>query len=151
MNKKAVPFFIVALTVFVLDQAAKYLIKTHVSPFEAIKLFPFFNIVYVENIGSAFGMFKSLGNIFFIAIASLAMVFVTFMMIKDKDNRLSLSLILGGAAGNLADRIIHGHVIDFLDFYIGRFHWPAFNVADSALTIGIFLLIIKTLFSKPKE
>ncbi|MDA8214107.1 MAG: signal peptidase II, partial [Nitrospiraceae bacterium] len=66
------------------------------------------------------------------------------------DNRLSFSLILGGAAGNLTDRIIRGYVIDFLDVYAGRFHWPAFNVADSALTIGIFLLAFKLFFEYKK-
>jgi signal peptidase II len=111
---------------------------------------PFFNIVYVENIGSAFGMFKSLGNVFFIIVAALAMVFVSILIIKDKDNRLSFSLILGGAAGNLTDRIIRGYVIDFLDMYVGRYHWPAFNVADSALTIGIFLIALGLFFEYKK-
>ncbi len=138
--------FIIALSVFILDQLTKYLIKTYVSSFEVIRVLPFFNIVYVENVGSAFGMFKSLGNFFFVAVAAMAIIFVSILIIKDKDNRLGFSLILGGAAGNLADRIIYGYVIDFLDVYVGRFHWPAFNVADSALTIGIFLLLIKTFF-----
>jgi signal peptidase II len=141
-------YFLVSLSIFTLDQFTKYLIKSHVSPFEIIRILPFFNIVYVENIGSAFGMFKSLGNVFFIAVAALAMVFVTILIIKDKDNRLSFSLILGGAAGNLTDRIIRGYVIDFLDVYVGRYHWPAFNVADSALTIGILLLMVKTFFGR---
>ena len=142
--------FLVALVIFILDQFTKYLIKSYVSPYEIIRVLPFFNIVYVENIGSAFGMFKSLGNIFFITVAALAMVFVTVLIIKDRDNRLSFSLILGGAAGNLTDRIIRGYVIDFLDVYAGRFHWPAFNVADSALTIGIFLLAFKLFFEHKK-
>lgn len=142
--------FLVALVIFILDQFTKYLIKSYVSPYEIIRVLPFFNIVYVENIGSAFGMFKSLGNIFFITVAALAMVFVAVLIIKDRDNRLSFSLILGGTAGNLTDRIIRGYVIDFLDVYAGRFHWPAFNVADSALTIGIFLLAFKLFFEHKK-
>jgi signal peptidase II len=141
-----IPFFLISLVILIFDQLTKYLIKTFVSPFEVIRVLPFFNIVYVENIGAAFGMFKSLGNIFFITVTALAMIFVTILIIKDKDNRLSFSLILGGAAGNLIDRIIRGYVIDFLDVYAGKFHWPAFNVADSALTIGIVLLIIRTFF-----
>ncbi len=143
-------YFLVSLSIFTLDQFTKYLIKSYVSPYEIIRVLPFFNIVYVENIGSAFGMFKSLGNIFFITVAVLAMAFVTVLIIKDRDNRLSFSLILGGAAGNLTDRIIRGYVIDFLDVYAGRFHWPAFNVADSALTIGIFLLAFKLFFEYKK-
>lgn len=140
--------FLIALIIFILDQTTKYLIKSYVSPYEIIRVLPFFNIVYVENIGSAFGMFKSLGNVFFIIVAALAMVFVSILIIKDKDNRLSFSLILGGAAGNLTDRIIRGYVIDFLDMYVGRYHWPAFNVADSALTIGIIFFMAKMVFYK---
>ncbi|MBI5212308.1 MAG: signal peptidase II [Nitrospirae bacterium] len=140
--------FVIALLVFVFDQITKYVIKANISPYQIIEVLPFFDIVYVENIGSAFGMFKSLGNFFFIVIAATAMVFVTVLMIKDKDNRLAFSLILGGAAGNLTDRIIHGYVIDFLDVHIGKHHWPAFNVADSALTIGISLLVVKMIFYK---
>lgn len=143
-------YFLVSFSIFTLDQFTKYLIKSNVSPYEIIRVLPFFNIVYVENTGSAFGMFKSLGNIFFIIVAVLAMVFVTVLIIKDRDNRLSFSLILGGAAGNLIDRIIRGYVIDFLDLYAGRFHWPAFNVADSALTIGIFLLALRLFFGHKK-
>ncbi|HAK89415.1 MAG: signal peptidase II [Nitrospirae bacterium GWC2_46_6] len=143
--------FLISLLVFVLDQTTKYVVKANISPYRIIEVLPFFNIVYVENIGSAFGMFKSLGNFFFIVIAAAAMVFVTVLIIKDKDNRLAFSLILGGAAGNFVDRVIHGYVIDFLDFYIGRFHWPAFNVADSALTIGIMLLTVKLFFDVKKS
>ncbi|MDI6800529.1 MAG: signal peptidase II [Thermodesulfovibrionales bacterium] len=144
-----IPFFLIALFIFILDQLTKYLIKTQVSLFEVIRILPFFNIIYVENTGSAFGMFKGLGNTFFIIIALAAAVFVSVLIIRDKQNRPAFSFILGGAAGNLTDRIIYGYVIDFLDFYIGRFHWPAFNVADSALTIGILFLMIKTVFRKP--
>ena len=70
------------------------------------------------------------------------------MIVKVRDNRFALSLILGGAAGNLADRIVHGYVIDFLDFSAGGHHWPAFNIADSALTVGIPLLVIDMVFRK---
>jgi signal peptidase II len=145
-----IPFFLIALFVFAIDQFTKYLIKSNVGPYEIIRVLPFFNIVYVENIGSAFGMFKSLGNVFFIIVAALAMVFVTILIIKDRGNRLGFSLILGGAAGNLTDRIIWGYVIDFFDVHVGGFHWPAFNVADSALTIGIFLLAFKLFFEYKK-
>lgn len=138
--------FLISLSIFTLDQFTKYLIKSHVGPYEIIRVLPFFNIVYVENIGSAFGMFKSLGNAFFVAIAVLAIVFVTVIILKGKHDRLALSLILGGAVGNLTDRLIHGYVIDFLDIHVSRFHWPAFNVADSALTIGIALFFIETFF-----
>ena len=143
MKKHPDFFFAIALSVFVLDQVTKYLVKSHVTPYDVIRLLPFFNIVYAENIGSAFGMFKSLGNVFFMVVAAGAIMAVSVLIVRDRANALSFSLVLGGAAGNLCDRIIYGYVIDFLDVYAGRYHWPAFNVADSALSIGIVLMAYK--------
>ncbi|MBI5639528.1 MAG: signal peptidase II [Nitrospirae bacterium] len=137
--------FLLSAGVFIVDQITKLFIKEHLTLFEAIPVLPFFSIVYVENIGSAFGLFKSLGNIFFISVSVVAIVVLTVLVLKEQENRLSFSLILGGAAGNLTDRLAHGYVIDFLDIYIGRYHWPAFNVADSALTIGIILVAANAL------
>jgi len=141
-------YFGVALFVFLLDQATKYIITNNLKLYQVIKALPSFNIVYYRNIGSAFGMFKSLGNPFFILVSTAAMMAVCVMIVKDGDNRIGLSLILGGAAGNLADRLVHGYVIDFLEVYAGNFYWPAFNVADSALTIGILLLMFKTVWPR---
>ena len=148
MKQRLSFYLIVALIVLILDQSTKTLIKLYVHPFEVIRILPFFNIVYVENTGSAFGLFKSLGNTFFIIISIFAITLVSFLLVKEKDNRLCYSLIIGGAAGNLVDRIIYGYVIDFFDFHIAGVHWPVFNIADSALTIGIILLFYKTLFKK---
>ncbi len=148
MKKYPVIFFFISLCIFALDQLTKYFVKIHIGPFDILRITSFFNIVHVMNTGSAFGLFKSLGNSFFVIIALLAMTLITVLIINDGRNRLAFALILGGAAGNLADRIFFGHVIDFLDFYAGSHHWPSFNVADSALTIGITLLLIKTVFEK---
>jgi len=148
MKQSYIPFYVIALVVFISDQVTKYLIQSHLRLFQVIPVLPFFNVVYVDNTGSAFGLFKGLGNPFFITVAAGAIIVIAVMIIKDRENRIGLSLILGGAAGNLADRIIRGYVIDFLDFYAGRHHWPAFNVADSALTVGIALLAINLLFHK---
>ncbi len=150
MKPRLYPYLILTLLIILLDQTTKTLIKFSVSPFETIRILPFFNIVYVENIGSAFGMFKSMGSLFFIIFSLLAIVFITYLLIKEVFNRFIYAIILGGAIGNLIDRVIYGYVIDFLDFYVGSFHWPAFNIADSALTIGIFLLLYKTFLSKNK-
>lgn len=150
MRKSHAFFFLVAVSVYILDQLTKYLIKSYISPFDVIRVLPFFNIIYAENTGSAFGMFKSLGNAFFVIVSAAAVIIVSVLIIKDKSNRASLSLVLGGAAGNLTDRLIHGYVIDFIDVYAGKFHWPAFNVADSALSAGIILLLIKTILSVKK-
>ncbi len=148
MKQKLLLYFIFALLIFIVDHSTKTLIKLYVHPLEVIRILPFFNIVYVENTGSAFGLFKSLGNTFFIIISIFAITLVSFLLVKEKDNRLCYSLIIGGAAGNLVDRIIYGYVIDFFDFHIAGVHWPVFNIADSALTIGIILLFYKTLFKK---
>ncbi len=148
MKTRTCIYFGVALLVFVLDQATKYITTDNLTLHQVINVFPSFNIVYYRNTGSAFGMFKSLGNPFFILVSAAAIVAVCVMIVKDGDNRIGLSLILGGASGNLADRLLHGYVIDFLEIYAGNFYWPAFNLADSALTAGIFLLMIKTVWPR---
>jgi signal peptidase II len=151
MRKSPIPFFFVALAILALDQFTKYYIKAHVGPYDVVRVTSFFNIVYAENTGSAFGMFKSMGGLFFIIVSTAASVVLSVMIVKDPVNRLAYGLLLGGAAGNLLDRLIRGSVVDFLDFYAGTFHWPAFNVADSALTIGIILLFYKAVFMHQRD
>ncbi|MBN2653872.1 MAG: signal peptidase II [Nitrospirae bacterium] len=148
MTKRAVLLFLLAAAVFVLDQATKLVILKYVGPHDIISVTSFFNIVFVENTGSAFGMFKSLGNVFFISVAVAAMAVVSYLIIKSREDGIAFALVLGGAAGNLLDRIIRGAVVDFLDFHVSGWHWPAFNVADSALTIGVGLLFISVIFKK---
>ena len=151
MKKNNYPiYFLISLAVLIIDQATKYLIQARLKLFETVEVLPFFNIVFVSNTGSAFGMLKGLGNVFFIVVAGAAIVIVAVLIIKFREDRLAFSLVMGGAAGNLMDRLTHGYVVDFLDFFAGGHHWPAFNVADSALTVGIALLFIKTLFG-PKD
>jgi signal peptidase II len=144
MKKGYALFFLLSLVIFAVDQATKYLVVSRFSLFEAVNILPFFSVVYVRNTGSAFGMFKSLGNAFFIAAAAIAIAVVAVLIVRNREGRFGLSLILGGAAGNMADRLIRGYVVDFLDFYAGGRHWPAFNVADSALTVGIGLLLLQS-------
>ncbi len=146
MRKSPLLFFAVALIVLALDQVTKYYIKAYIGPFDVISVTSFFNIVYAENTGSAFGMFKSLGSLFFIVVSSSAVIALSVMIVKDAGNRIAYSLLLGGAAGNLLDRFLRGYVIDFLDVFAGTHHWPAFNVADSALSMGIILLLYKAVF-----
>lgn len=143
--------FSLGIVVYLFDQVTKYLAKQYISPFDAIPITSFFNLVYVENLGSAFGMFKSMGVYFFIAVAVIATVIVAYLILKDSANRLAFGLVLGGAVGNLTDRIVHGAVIDFFDFYVGSFHWPAFNIADIGLTVGITLLLIHAFFFEGKN
>jgi signal peptidase II len=93
-------------------------------------------------------MFRNLGSSFFIGISVIAVIFIVYLILKSNYNFVGLSLVLGGAIGNLIDRILYGKVVDFIDFFVGSFHWPAFNVADSALTIGITIILLTSLFRK---
>lgn len=136
-------YLLLSLFILILDQGTKLVVTRTIEPFESITILPFFQLVYVENLGAAFGLFKSFGSLFFVAAAVIAIVLVSVWIIRAKEERFALSLILGGAAGNLTDRLLYGYVIDFIDLHLGRLHWPAFNVADMALTIGISLLFIR--------
>ena len=150
MNKFPLPrVILIIFTVLALDQATKYLADTFVSPYEPVGLLPVLQLVNVKNTGAAFGMFSGLGNPFFIAVSLVAMALIAYVLIKGKDGYFCLSLILGGAAGNLIDRIIYGYVRDFIDVYISKHHWPAFNVADSALTVGLLVLVLSSFFRRP--
>lgn len=142
-NSRITLYVIISVIVILFDQATKHLIRNLIDSFRVIKVLPFLQIVNIRNKGAAFGMFTGFGNIVFIIIAALSIVFVVYLLVKGKEDRFGLSLVLGGAAGNLIDRILFGSVTDFIDVFVGRFHWPAFNVADSALTIGILIIFLK--------
>jgi len=142
----------VAAVVFVCDQLTKYAAADYLLRHGEVKLTSFLSFTLVHNTGAAFGILSSAGgwqNIFFIALALIA-CFVILLVIKRLDGRdvlliVALMLILGGAAGNLIDRLIHGYVVDFIDVYYRTWHWPAFNIADSAITIGAVLLAVDAL------
>jgi len=145
-------FVWIAIAVLVFDQLTKFLAANYLMQHGEIHLMPFLNFVLVHNTGAAFGFLSSAGgwqNIFFIIVALAACVFILWMSWrlegKDKLLAIALMLVLGGAVGNLVDRLIHGYVIDFIDVYYGTWHWPAFNVADSAITIGAALLLLDVL------
>ncbi len=146
--KKAIYILFIVLTVIALDQITKHFIINYLSFSDSIEIFPFLHIVNIRNTGAAFGIFKDLGSIFFIAISVAATIFVINLLIRRTYNYFGLSLVLGGALGNLIDRIFYGKVVDFIDFSIGSFHWPAFNVADSALTVGIIIIFLMSLLKK---
>jgi signal peptidase II len=137
-------------TVLALDQVTKYIADSLISPYEPVRLLPVLQFVNVKNTGAAFGMFSDLGNPFFIIVSLAAMAFIGYMLIKGRDGYFCLSLILGGACGNLIDRVFLGYVRDFIDVYISKHHWPAFNIADSALTVGLFILVVSSLLRHPK-
>jgi len=135
--------------IVLLDQATKYLARTYINPMESIELLPILNLVSVRNQGAAFGMFRSLGNNFFIAISFAAILFMFWVIVTAKEDYRIFSLLAGGAIGNLIDRLTLGYVVDFLDFTVSGHHWPAFNVADSALTIGITFMLITLVIKRP--
>ena len=153
MKKNIIPIGI-ALTVALLDFIVKKVIEASVQPYDIIHIFPFLNIVNVKNTGAAFGILSTVSNKIFITVSFLAIFFIIFYISKTSSRleKISLSLVLGGALGNLIDRLTIGKVIDFIDFFVGSWHWPAFNIADSALTIGIILFLFANLsFRRQKQ
>lgn len=148
--KRPILVSLIVFAVVVLDQVTKYVITTKLPLHDSREVLPFLHIVHVRNTGAAFGMFKMLGNTFFIVLSVFAIFFVLVLFLRKAYNRFGLSLIVGGAIGNLIDRISYGYVVDFIDVFVGTFHWPAFNVADSALTVGI-AIILATHFVKPRD
>lgn len=143
-----------ALAVIGVDQYTKALVASHIPLGSGIALTPFFTLVNIRNSGAAFSLLASepgWQRLFFIAVASVASAILLFLLHRLRAKPLmatALSLILGGALGNLLDRIRLGEVVDFLYFHWGNLGWPAFNAADSAITVGAVLLVWDSLRSK---
>lgn len=140
------------LPLYALDQMTKYLILRFIDPEQPYVVIPdFFALVHVTNTGAAFGSFRN-NNTFFVVLSCAALLFVTALLLRRRSRDfvrdLSLALLLAGVLGNLTDRLIHGHVIDFLlfDLHVPLAHpWPAFNVADSCICIAVFCFVIHSL------
>jgi signal peptidase II len=150
--------FLIALLVLTLDRYTKWLIAHRLTMHDSITVIPgFFRIIHAENPGAAFGIFADSPAQWKIALlilfSILALLIVSALLWKASHTMTStgigLALILGGAIGNLWDRIVSHRVVDFLLFYVGRYEWPAFNVADSAIVVGAGLLVLEILFQKP--
>jgi len=137
--------------VIVLDHSTKALIQQSLMPGETRVIAPFFNLVLAFNSGAAFSFLADAGGWqreFFITLTIAVSIFLVWLMRRHPENRLlclALSLILGGAMGNLYDRVMLGHVVDFIQLHAGGHYWPAFNVADSAISTGAALLILDAL------
>lgn len=142
--------------VIALDQLSKLWISSHFSFFESYTVTGFFNLVLAHNTGASFSMLSDAGGWqrwLFSAIAIAASVWIIWLLRKHRHEKLfciALAFILGGALGNLADRLVYGYVVDFLDFHWGEHHFAAFNVADSAINIGAALLLWDS-FKKKSE
>ena len=141
--------------VLVADQASKLAVMFTLAPYQdVVKLTPFFNLVHVHNTGAAFSLFADQAGWqrwFFLAVALIACGVILWLLHRTRGRAtfsIALSLILGGALGNVIDRLAYGHVIDFLDFHVAGWHWPAFNLADSAITLGAGLLIWDSLWGE---
>ncbi|CAH9017732.1 signal peptidase II [Candidatus Nitrosacidococcus sp. I8] len=145
----------ISLLIVVADQIAKYLAETNLSLYQPVAIFPFFNLTLAHNPGAAFSFLADAGGWqrwFFLVIALIVSGILLIWLYKTKNNNLKeslpISLILGGAIGNIIDRFIHGYVIDFIDLYYKDWHWPAFNIADSTITVGVTLLVINSLIQR---
>lgn len=146
------PYALLVAATLVLDRWTKLLIQKRFDLNESIPVIDgFFNITYVRNTGVAFGIFSTISSpaksvLLSVFTACAAVAVVTYSVRSSANNRLlqiALSLVLGGALGNLYDRLAYGYVVDFLEFYAGSYHWPSFNVADTAISTGVALLALE--------
>lgn len=141
----------VSLLVLILDQASKLAIDASMQLYESIPLLPYFNLTYAHNTGAAFSFLAKAGGWQRWLFAGLAVVMSGILAVwlarlqkHETLMAIALSMILGGAVGNLIDRVAYGYVIDFLDVYYQQWHWPAFNIADSAICIGVGLMLLES-------
>jgi len=156
--KRHASYLLLILSLAVLDQLTKALVAAKIGLYETISIVPgFFNFTHIHNKGAIFGFFSNSEKLpVFILLTGAqlcALGFVVYYFVKtppaDRFAKIALSMILAGALGNLSDRLLRGYVIDFLDVYVKRWHWPFFNVADSCITIGALLLIAVFFRRKP--
>lgn len=140
--------------IFALDQYTKHLILADWTVGDTVPVIPdFFSLTYVRNRGGAFGLLSDLPEawrVSFFVVFALATVAALIWMLRstprsDFTQRLAITAVIGGAAGNLYDRVLYGEVVDFLDVYVGDWHWPAFNVADSFISCGVVLLLVASM------
>jgi signal peptidase II len=154
---RAIHVFIAAF-VLLLDRWTKWLASTHIAMYRHIQIIPgFFRLTHTENTGAAFSLFADSPShwktAMLIGFSVLAMIIVSLLLWKQSASLtmtgIALSLILGGAVGNLWDRVASGRVVDFLLLYVKQYQWPVFNFADSAIVVGACLLVIEILFGRP--
>jgi len=157
MTKKNCIFLATVAVLLILDQVTKYVIHTGMALHDSIPVIPgFFSITYIRNPGAAFGFLAGASPtfryVFFISVTVAAIGLILHYLrtyaAGDQLLTISMGMILSGAVGNLIDRVRFGEVIDFLDVYLGTAHWPAFNVADSAISVGAFILFIHLIRQK---
>ena len=148
--------YAIILFIIILDQVSKALVLLDLPFHQAVSVCPFFNLFFTMNKGVSFSFLATDSPLMPWLLSGFAIgvcgVLAYWMACeKDKVTRIGLALVFGGAVGNVIDRIRLGAVVDFLDFYIGAYHWPAFNIADSAICIGVALIILKSFQKKEKK
>ena len=144
--------------VVALDQLTKQWVEEAFVLYESLPVTGFFNLTLVYNTGAAFSFLADAGGWqrwFFLVLALVICTYLVYWLLQMKKDQLllpfAIAMIIGGAIGNVVDRMLHGHVIDFLDFYYQQWHWPAFNLADSAITLGVILFIWDAFFGNEEE
>lgn len=161
MRNRNLRWLWLSVAVIALDQLTKWLAASQLDYAQPVPVLPLFNLTLMHNTGAAFSFLAGAGGWqrwFFVGLAVLISAFLLRWLQKlPVDGRgdarwtaAGLTLVLGGAIGNVIDRLLHGYVIDFIDLYWGRYHWPAFNIADSAITVGVILLLLTSLRGEPK-
>jgi signal peptidase II len=152
--------FLLALIVVLLDRWSKIMVAARIAMYTQIQIIPgFFRITHTENTGAAFSLFADSPSHWktgaLISFSAIAMIVVSFLLWRQARtitlSGIALSLILGGAVGNLWDRVASGRVVDFLLFYVKQYQWPVFNLADSAIVVGASLLVLEIVFGQPKH
>ncbi|WP_305909699.1 signal peptidase II [Methylomarinum sp. Ch1-1] len=141
-----------SLLALLLDQGSKLIVAGSMRLYESIAVLPYFNLTYVHNTGAAFSLLSEAGGWqrwLFAALAVIISAVLTIWLSRLQKHEtllaIALALVLGGALGNLIDRLAYGYVIDFLDIYYRDWHWPAFNIADSAITLGVVLMLLESI------
>jgi signal peptidase II len=157
LKKNHTTFLLVAAAVFLVDQITKGLIVRKFLLHEHLEVIPgFFNLTYIRNTGGAFGLLAGeaspVRTVLFLSVACVALAVIFYLYFRVPPGKMwlnaGLAMTFGGALGNLVDRFRHGEVVDFLDFHAGSLHWPAFNIADSAISTGMGIFFLYIVFKK---
>ena len=153
-NKNNLNLLFFSILLLIIDQVTKALIVSRFDLYESAPVVPFFNLTFVVNYGFAFGFLNSpsLNQIIVSTVILSIIIYFLYLLIKTQDRvfKICLVLILSGALGNFIDRIFRGYVVDFIDIYVFNYHWPAFNIADSCISLGFVILIFNILFLNKK-
>ena len=158
ISRQAWLWYVVAVSVMLLDQLSKVWISNHLTYGEPVVLTSFFNFMLLHNHGAAFSFLAEAGGwqrwffaLIAVVVSALLIIWIHRSAEKNKREAFALAFILGGAIGNLYDRVVLGHVVDFIVFHYQDHYWPAFNLADSAITLGAFILIAEMFLTKEKK